>query len=1059
LRLYIFITFVTAFTILFLTSGDSQYAIEDQPRIGTPGGGTHTPPGAAAMAVAMDIPATQLVSATLGTSDAQGTDAFTSALVGFPTQGSSYAVISSGHAPDTFLPNNSGSLSRVLGGLNNSQGNDLVQLTLILNVPPGASHWAVDWKFFSEEFPEFVGTQFNDAFLIETAPFPPFSNFVISGVSTITAPNNVAFDPSGELVTINTTGAVGMTAANATGTTYDGATATLTSVAAIPTGAPTITIVFSVMDLGDSIFDTTVFLDNFRFVFPTVPPTALDKMIHIPVRWCAIAGAPSQVNPGLVGEASIKDVLWRRHERVTDNIYQPQARIGLRSGATSSLPSFPVITDLNMSAGSQPGDVLDPRFDGGVEWRATINRCREVWRASAPTVTGLTAVHMRRFVDNAGNPTTLGGLGGLSVVSNSPSQLARGDAMVIDSAFGLSGSPIRIYGPDDVDKLLGHELGHGLSLWHGNGVDDDGNGIIDGPPHLTEPGETTNGPNLMQYQFSPPGITVTAGQAARMRSQALLHIPDRETDPEPLPLGNTGVDILGDVAIGMEFADINEFGTAVDPDAGVTYFFTNFNGLLPDDLTGLAVFFLIDTDNNPATGGDPSSIPGTPSATGIDLVIKAEVNLSGGLATAGVEVFKFNTAASQFETVVDPNISAEVTRELLALIDISDPSMVEDPIEVSNGVQVTIPSMLIDQLGMEIGLEMQTMMGMEEIDGAQTNLTFDIETFPSCQVIPQVAAPGDTTVIEAIDLPPNSLVHAFLGADEVASGATDSAGNVALAFAIPLDTTLGDRLVTVGIDDPDNAITADCGVIVTNPPLFDVPPTPEGGTEFTINVGGTVAFPVQALDLDTEDEVTLNIIELPPGATFTPTSDNPAVGTFSWTPGAGQEGVHTLIFTATDNNGLSAQPHSIVIQVEAVIPVFIDFEDAPSELNGIFKGINWGQEKWLIDDLPCGACPPRLAFFNSAIGQCRDFTFVNPSILKSFNSSAHTPATEGLVEVRSFDAAGNVVETFGPAFVTNGACTLFETGWTRLSTRVEICFTHGWELAFDNVTYQTLAAP
>jgi murein DD-endopeptidase MepM/ murein hydrolase activator NlpD len=181
-------------------------------------------------------------------------------IAGFPTEGNSFAAISSGNAENAPLPNNSGSLSTVLSGLNNNQGNDMVQLTLELEVPSGAEYWAVDWRFLSEEYPEWVGSRYNDAFLIET----PSSTFTISG-SDIVAPNNVATDPSGELVTVNTVGAVGMSAANSMGTTYDGATETFTTLAPIPSGANTVTIVFSVMDLGDSIYDTTVFLDNFRF--------------------------------------------------------------------------------------------------------------------------------------------------------------------------------------------------------------------------------------------------------------------------------------------------------------------------------------------------------------------------------------------------------------------------------------------------------------------------------------------------------------------------------------------------------------------------------------------------------------------------------------------------------------------------------------------------------------------------------------------------------------------------------------------------------------------------
>ena len=218
----------------------------------------------------MDLPAGSVVSTSLGTSDVVGTAVFVmtppASLGGFPVQGDSFAVISTGSAANATLPNLSDSLSTALSGLNTSQGEDLVQLTLTLNVPPTSTHWAVNWKFFSEEFPEYVGSVFNDAFLIET----PSSSFIISGAD-ITAPTNVAFDPSGALVTVNTTGAIGMTSGNAAGTTYDGATEKLTTVGLIPPGATTTTLVFSIMDLGDSIYDTTVFLDNFRFVSAGAP--------------------------------------------------------------------------------------------------------------------------------------------------------------------------------------------------------------------------------------------------------------------------------------------------------------------------------------------------------------------------------------------------------------------------------------------------------------------------------------------------------------------------------------------------------------------------------------------------------------------------------------------------------------------------------------------------------------------------------------------------------------------------------------------------------------------
>jgi hypothetical protein len=265
-----FVVFAICFSLLCIRA--AAHAQDMPPRVGVPGSGrtqvrttaAHLPPSAADIADALDITLAEVISADLSTSDGQGTGVFVDPAHGFPITGGSYAVLSTGHAADAFLPNNEPNLSTTLTGLNNSQGNDLVQLRLTLAVPVGASEWAVDFKFLSEEFPEYVGSIYNDAFLIET----PLSTFVINAAE-INAPNNVALDPDGRQVTINSVGPGGMTAANASATTYDGATGKLTAVAPIPTGASEITIIFSVTDLGDSIYDTTVFLDNFRFILGT----------------------------------------------------------------------------------------------------------------------------------------------------------------------------------------------------------------------------------------------------------------------------------------------------------------------------------------------------------------------------------------------------------------------------------------------------------------------------------------------------------------------------------------------------------------------------------------------------------------------------------------------------------------------------------------------------------------------------------------------------------------------------------------------------------------------
>lgn len=212
------------------------------------------------LALEMGLSTTDISSGNLGASSQIGVAILNTSIAGFPTQGSGYVVLSTGRAEDALRANTEGSYSYVLDGLNTSQGDDLVQLTLILNVPDNATSLSFDWKFLSEEYPEWVGTAYNDAFLVEMDN----SNFAISG-NTITAPNNVAFDSNGQLITINTTGALGMTESNALGTTYDGATPLLTTTVPISSGVSTITLIFSVFDMGDSVYDSTVFIDNLHF--------------------------------------------------------------------------------------------------------------------------------------------------------------------------------------------------------------------------------------------------------------------------------------------------------------------------------------------------------------------------------------------------------------------------------------------------------------------------------------------------------------------------------------------------------------------------------------------------------------------------------------------------------------------------------------------------------------------------------------------------------------------------------------------------------------------------
>jgi hypothetical protein len=202
------------------------------------------------LVAAMGIPQVNVVSATLTTSDPAGVGVGTAALGRFfPRQGPSFALLSTGLASSAETPNDSESTSWALDGLDSSHGQDMVQLRIVLAPPPGAQCLGFDFAFFSEEFPEF--------FLAELGG----SSFQINGTD-ITAPLNFAIDPTGRLISINSV--FGITAN--TQSTYDHATTALRAVAALsPSAFPTVELVLTIADMGDSIYDSAVFLDNFSF--------------------------------------------------------------------------------------------------------------------------------------------------------------------------------------------------------------------------------------------------------------------------------------------------------------------------------------------------------------------------------------------------------------------------------------------------------------------------------------------------------------------------------------------------------------------------------------------------------------------------------------------------------------------------------------------------------------------------------------------------------------------------------------------------------------------------
>jgi hypothetical protein len=191
------------------------------------------------------------------------------------------------------------------GAVQFGPAHDGAALQVVLRVPTNAVTMSFDTNLFSYEFPEWVCSPYNDTFVVVMSPTPTDE--------PTTAHGNVAFDPNGNVLSVNagflavcdpttTAGADGTgsnsghyayacadgpSALDATGFGVDspappasfaiptpqenhGSTGWLTTTVSVASLAgKSVTLLFAVWDSTDGELDTTVLVDNVRWTFAT----------------------------------------------------------------------------------------------------------------------------------------------------------------------------------------------------------------------------------------------------------------------------------------------------------------------------------------------------------------------------------------------------------------------------------------------------------------------------------------------------------------------------------------------------------------------------------------------------------------------------------------------------------------------------------------------------------------------------------------------------------------------------------------------------------------------
>jgi hypothetical protein len=143
--------------------------------------------------------------------------------------------------------------------------NDLIWLQFASQVPGGTHGFSIDFAYFSEEFPEWVGTTFNDMFVVWSNSETYTGNlcFVDDQPCTVTAlwPTQYQNNQPPEL--------------SGTGFSFDGATGWF-QIKGSAEPLELLQLSFAVFDMGDTGWDTMVLIDNFQWDCEGCTPTEVN---------------------------------------------------------------------------------------------------------------------------------------------------------------------------------------------------------------------------------------------------------------------------------------------------------------------------------------------------------------------------------------------------------------------------------------------------------------------------------------------------------------------------------------------------------------------------------------------------------------------------------------------------------------------------------------------------------------------------------------------------------------------------------------------------------------
>ena len=182
-----------------------------------------------------------------------------SKIAGFPVSGggSTFGLLSTGDATKIRSSNSEEDLSHNNRGFKYRGTRDTIILRIDITAPRNARCLSLNFRFLSEEYPEYIDSEFNDAFIAEV---DKTTWNAATGGGKIIAPRNFAKVGAGRNVSVNGAGNFAVLPARAKNTTYDAGTRRLRASTPITPGRHSVYL--TIFDQGDHQYDSTVMLDR-----------------------------------------------------------------------------------------------------------------------------------------------------------------------------------------------------------------------------------------------------------------------------------------------------------------------------------------------------------------------------------------------------------------------------------------------------------------------------------------------------------------------------------------------------------------------------------------------------------------------------------------------------------------------------------------------------------------------------------------------------------------------------------------------------------------------------